>query len=221
MLLEDSNTEPKISNIERNQLILGEKSGSVSNAPFTGLAFQLLQQMPVGSISRSVLLVSAAEPGLSTSASLSLAMTFAGILGQNVVLADVTGGALSLSEALDCSSAFGLAECADTADLSRALRPTSSPTIRFLPSGGEVTRSLPASTTSALLNYGLAGDSMLVVSGGSLLSSPVAMALAPQVGLVLVVVQEMSTQISAIRHLEQVLAAAGVQRAGMLLADPG
>jgi hypothetical protein len=179
-----------------------------SNAPYRRLALQLHYDLPREEGNRSVLIATPTRSPLGASASLHLARSLAEHVQQPVILADTSREGV-LSTLLGCESMPGLREMLtnEREEMGDYLLPTSAHHVAFLPSGRRSSDgTLAASTRIAPLVAAARRQSdFIVFSGGAILDDSLSLAVAPHVGLVLLLAMENETLIEDLEEAKQTL----------------
>ena len=179
-------------------------------APYRRLALQLHYALPRPAVSRSVLVVAPTSTEQAAYASTVLAQTLGDELRQPVLLADASPHDPDMTRSLGCTANAGFTDCIIDPDrpFVSLLLATSDPNVSFLPVGRRTSALNPPTAEQVTPFLKAATDSygFLVLSGGSVLSNPMAPALAPHVGSVLLLAVENRTRISDLETAEEALA---------------
>lgn len=179
-------------------------------APYRRLALQLHYALPRADSSRSVLVVSPSSSVQAAYASTQLAQTLGEELRQPVLLADASPIAPDVTHTLGCSANMGFTDC--IVDPQRSILPlsfaTSDPNVAFLPIGRRASSLDPPTKEQVAPFLRNATDSygFVILSGGAVLGNPMALALAPHVGSVLLLAIENETKVSDLETAEEALA---------------
>lgn len=193
-------------------------------APYRRLALQLHYTLPRPDNPRSALLVTPTPSGLCAQGSVTLASCLGEQLQRPVLLIDVCPRAPEASRILDCSANRGLADILSNPKLplDELVLPTTREHVFFLPAGTNVNDCARASPEdmSALLKAAETRYDFVLLSGGSVLNDPMALALAPFVGCVLLLVTENETPVGDLDAAQDALSFCKARKVGLVLTTP-
>lgn len=200
------------------------RQSDVDLAPYRRLALQLHYALPRPDNPRSVLLVTPTTSGLCAHSSVTLVCCMGEALRRPVLLIDVCPRAPEASRILDCSANRGFADLLSDPKLplDELALPTTREHVSFLPAGSNVGASAPASPEemSAVLKAAESRYDFVLLSGGSVLSDSMALALAPHAGCVLLLVTENETPVEDLDAAQDSLSFCKARKVGLVLTTP-
>jgi Mrp family chromosome partitioning ATPase len=187
------------------------------------LALQLHCDLPRGEAPRSVLLVTPTDSALSAHGSTVLACCLAEELHRPVLLIDSSIRRSEATQILNCANRPGFSDLLSDSGpvLEELVLPTSSENVFFLPVGNNPNGRL--TSPQDLKRHLKAAENrydFVLLSGGSLLDDAAALAVAPSVGCVLLLVIEAQTALSDMRSAETTLEACKARKVGLVLTTP-
>lgn len=191
--------------------------------PYRRLALQLHYELPRGSSSRSVLLVTPTASELCAHGSALLATCMGEELGKPVLFVDACVRRAEASHLVECSASRGLVDAlADPqAPISDFVLPTTKPNVSFLPAGNiEAGRVSTPEAMSAFVKAAEEQYDFVVLSGGSVLGDSAPLALAPYVGCVLLLIVENETKIEDLDAAQGTLSYCKARQMGLVLTTP-
>jgi Mrp family chromosome partitioning ATPase len=193
---------------------------AADSASYQRLALQLHYDLPRADCGRSVLLVAPAGSMACAQAGLGLAAALAGQRARPVLLVDACPTSPDTTHLVGGEGEAGLADfLADPASsLSNLVLPTTIEHVHFLPAGKA--RPLVHDRIDALLAAAAHDYDFVLLAGGSVLNDALAMALAPSVQCVLLVVIENETRVEDLDAARSTLGYCKARKVGMLLTTP-
>lgn len=190
-------------------------------APYRRLALQLHFDLPRESTRRSVLLVTAGKSDVLVTACAELARCVAEEVQRPIVLVDAAPSTAALSKSLSCVSQRGFADwlAESGSAVEEFVLPTSHADLSFLAAGTTQKSTLPPSPE--LIGPGVRALEerwdFVLLSGGAVLSDTSALAVAPHVGCVLLVVVEDETTMDELEAARKALQVCKVEKIGLVL----
>jgi len=201
----------------------GRNSG-VDFSPYRQLAARLNQDLPHQEMPRSLLLATASGGGFQSYSAAALARAFAEHVNRPVLLVDATLGSVNIGGMLGSTSQPGLAEFLERPDqdVNTLICPTSHPLVSFLPSGaGDASHPPSGAGLSAMADTLSARFDFVVYCGGSVTRDPIALALVPLVGCVLLLAIENETRLKDLDLAQDMLSSCNARQIGIVLARSG
>lgn len=169
---------------------------------------------------RAALLVTPGEGYPIAVSSMAVAVALAEEIGRDVLLVDACRRASDLSRALGCEHNAGFSNfLADPGvGLDGLVLPTSSERVWFMPAGSAAVGTGSAEEIASLLRAGLERYDFILFSGGAVLSNPLALALAPRVGCVLLFAAVNETSVDDFEAAKDTLGLCNARRVGVVVA---
>jgi Mrp family chromosome partitioning ATPase len=184
------------------------------------LALQLHCDLPRGEAPRSALLVTPTNSQVGAHSSTMLACCLAAELHRSVLLIDSSTQRSDATQILNCSDRRGLSDLLSDSGpaLEELVLPTSCENVFFLPAGS-YSNGHSASQQNAKKHLRIAESryDFVLLSGGSVLDDAAALAVAPSVGCVLLLVIEAQTALSDMRSAETALDSCKARKVGLVL----
>ncbi len=203
---------------------LDPAGAKVDQAPYRRLALQLSYDLEAADTPPSLLIVTPTTSSLSPHATLALSRTMADELQKTILLVDAWPRGPGLSHLLGANdSAGGFTDLVDGGpSLASMVCSTNDPSISLLPAGRVAAPRGIASSANlqGLLEAAQSQADFVLISAGSVLDDPAALALAPWVGAVLLLVIENETRLEDLQVARDVLTARGSRRIGVALTRP-
>jgi Mrp family chromosome partitioning ATPase len=189
------------------------------------LALQLHRDLQRQESSRSVLLATPRASAVGASGSAALARCLADELSRPVLLMDASLWRPDLTRLLDCTRRPGFADVLvdPETNLADLVVPTTHKHVSFLPAGTALDRlgeAAPHDGIGELLETARLSYDFVVVFGRSVLDDSVALALAPCVGCVLLMVVEKQTTVEDLDAAQGALSACHARKVGLVLTTP-
>jgi len=193
-------------------------------APYQRLALQLHYDLPRSEAARSALLVTPSASNLCARGSVLLSTCLAEQLRRPILLIDVCPKDPEASRLMECTASRGFADFLSNPNLplDELVIQTTCENVYFLPSGKEPAGSLPVSpeTIGKLMQAAERQFDFVLLSGDSVLTDPLSLALAPCVGCVLLLVIENETRVEDLDAAHNALGYCKARKVGMLLTKP-
>lgn len=189
--------------------------------PFRRVALQLHYDLPRPENRRSVLIAAPSHSDLCAHSSATLATCMAEQMLRPVLLVDVCQGNPDAGRVLHCVSGRGFTDLLGQPSLSleELVFPTNQKNVHFLSVGsdlGSASKATPEGI-NALLKAAEERYEFVVLSAGSVLHDPLALAMVPFVGQVLLLVIENDTKIDDLDAAQDAIALCQARRVGLLL----
>jgi len=194
-------------------------------AAYRRLALQLHYDLPRPQSDRSVLLVTPTASALCAHGAATLACCLAEEVSRPVLLMDASPGRPDVTRMLDCAARPGFVDFLADPELKLddLIVPTTHDSVFFLPAGtGPGPSSQPVSRdgVGALLEAVGSRYDFVLLSGGSVLDNSMALALAPHVGCVLLLVIEQKTTVEDLDAAQDSLCFCKARKVGLVLTTP-
>lgn len=196
-------------------------AADVDRASYLRLALQLHYDLPRADGGRSVLLVTPAGSMVCAQAGLSLASALAEQLAKPVLLVDACPASPDTTHLVGGQGESGLSDFLTNpaSSLRDLVRTTTTENVHVLPAGSA--RPFVHDRIDALLAAAAHEYDFVLLAGGSVLNDALAMALAPCVQCVLLVVIENETRVEELDAARSTLGYCRARKVGMLLTTPG
>jgi Mrp family chromosome partitioning ATPase len=192
--------------------------------PFRRVALQLHYDLPRPENRRSVLIAAPLHSDLCAFSSVALATCMAEQILRPVLLVDVCPRNPDVGRVLHCVSGRGFTDLLGQPSLSleEVVFPTNQKNVYFLSVGSDLSSAPQATQTdiNVLLQAAEERYEFVVLSAGSVLHDPLALAMVPFVGQVLLLVTENDTKIDDLDAAQDAIALHQARRVGLLLTTP-
>ena len=197
------------------------RSPELDLTPYRLLAMQLHYDLPREEQTRSVLLVTPDSSPSSGWAGVALGRCLAEELRQNVLRVDACPRAPELSRMLGVEDQRGLGDLLSggSASLADYVLKTSTEYLGVLPAG-TTPESARLEQLQPLMEAAQARNDFVIFTGGSVLSDPFALGLAPHVGCVLLLAVENETKVEDLDAAQDALSYCRARRVGLVLTRP-
>lgn len=187
-------------------------------APYRRLALQLHHSLPRPHSPRSVLLLTPTASTLSAYGSATLACCLGQELRRPILFVDACINKPDVSQLLNCTAERGFSELISnpTLPLEDLVLPSTCEHVSFLPAGATAYPIKPPDELPAILGRAENQYDFILLAGGSVLGDSLALALAPHVGCVLLLVIENETMTESLEAAQEVLAFCNPRKIGMV-----